>query len=143
MRGPAALVLIATTVAALSGCSSEPAEPLEVGDCLLVSGVGSSGDAVPTVDCAQAHEAEVYAVVEVPGRDTYDEDQVIAAVEQECVDRFDAYTGEPYASSSLDIFYTWPRAEGWDAGERSAVCAVFVPDERGAALLFEGSLAAS
>ena len=144
MRGSAALFLMAMGTVMLAGCAGdppEPSEPLAVGDCLIVSGVGGSGDAVPTVACDQPHEAEVYAVVEVAAADPYDEAEVIASVEQECVERFDAYTGEAYATSSLDIFYTWPLAESWDAGDRGAVCAAFVPDESGVAVMFEGTLA--
>ncbi|MDN4478755.1 septum formation family protein [Demequina sp. SYSU T00039] len=139
-----AVILVSGLAAslALAGCSQDPPVPLVLGDCLIISGVGESGDSVPTVACDEAHEAEVYATFDVGGSDTYDEEAVVAEVEEECVSRFEAYTGEPYSSSPLDIFYTWPLAEGWDAGERGAVCAAFVPDESGVPQLFEGTLAA-
>ncbi len=143
MRRTAAVLLAGIAAATLAGCSETPAEPLVVGDCLIISGVGDSGDSVPTVACDEAHEAEVYATFDAGGADAYDEPAVVAEVEDECVARFEGYTGEPYSSSPLDIFYTWPLAEGWEAGERGAVCAAFVPDSAGVPQLFEGTLAAS
>lgn len=143
MRRLAALALaVPASVIALAGCSQDPPRALAVGECLIVSGVGDSGDSVPAVDCGEAHEAEVYALVTVDGADAYDEAAVIAAVEEQCVARFEDYTGEAYATSSLDIFYTWPLAEAWDAGERGAACAAFVPDDAGVPVMFEGTLQA-
>lgn len=136
-------MLTAVAVTALAGCAQDPPQQLALGDCLIISSVGDSGDAVPTVACDEAHEAEVYAVFDVTADGEYDEDAVVAEVEEECVARFDDFTGESYATSSLDIFYTWPLGDGWDAGSREAVCAAFVPDASGVPQLFEGTLARS
>lgn len=143
MRRLVAALALPATALVLAGCAQDSPRDLAVGECLIVSGVGDSGDSVPAVDCTESHEAEVYAVVSVDGPAQYDEDAVIAAVEEQCVARFEEYTGEAYATSSLDIFYTWPLAEAWDAGERGAACAAFVPDDSGAPVMFDGTLRAS
>lgn len=125
---------------ALVGCGQgEPVE-LAVGDCLIVS--GDLRD-VPVVPCDGPHEAEVYALVDVADAPSFDEQALITDVQDQCVALFDAYVGEPYRTSSLDIFYQHPLQDAWDAGERGAVCAAFVPDpDTGRPLSFEGSLAA-
>jgi len=126
----------------LAACGSPEPQQLAVGDCLTVSSVGSTVEQVPVVPCDGVHEAEVYAVYDVADADDYDEDAVIAQVEERCVGLFAAYVGEPYATSSLDIFYTWPLEDAWAEGGREAVCAAYVPDpDTGRPLEFEGTLA--
>ncbi|WP_062290744.1 septum formation family protein [Demequina phytophila] len=135
--------LLALSAAALllAGCAAGDSRPLAVGDCLTISGVGDSVRDVPVVACDGPHEAEVYATFDVTA-DQFDEDAIIADVEAECVDRFDAYVGEPYRTSSLDIFYTYPLEDVWADGGRGAVCAAFAPDpESGVPVVFEGTLA--
>lgn len=125
---------------ALAGCSQGEPATLAVGDCLIVS--GDLRD-VPIVPCDGPHEAEVYALLEVADAEAFDERALVAEVEDECVALFDAYVGEPYRTSSLDIFYQYPLQDGWESGERGAVCAAFVPDpDTGRPLSFEGTLAA-
>lgn len=133
------------TCALLAGCAAPEPQELEVGDCLLVAQVGERADDVPVVDCGEPHEAEVYAVVEpaaLAALSAYDAEAVIAVAEEECVALFEGYVGEPYRTSALDVFYTYPLEDRWDLGEREVVCAVWAPAEQtGRPLLFEGSLA--
>ncbi len=139
-RAPITVVVAAL---ALAGCAASEPQQLAVGECLIVSQAGDDGDNVPVVPCDGPHEAEVYAVLQVPDSSTYDEDAVIAHVEEECVARFDDYVGEPYRTSRLDVYYTYPLEDGWRDGSREAACAVYAPDERtGRPLSFEGTLAA-
>ncbi|MDN4475991.1 septum formation family protein [Demequina sp. SYSU T00192] len=139
MRRP--IVLAAVAVLLLAGCSDSERQELAVGDCLTISGTDGSFGNVPVVDCAGVHEAEVYAAFDLDAG-AYDEDAVIVEVEEACVDRFEAYVGEPYRTSSLDVFYTYPLADAWDEGDRLAVCAVYAPDpDSGEPVAFEGTLA--
>lgn len=138
------LLLISLPVAvvlALAGCSQGEPQQLAVGDCLMISGVGDSVGDVPVVPCDGPHEAEVYLLFEVADADAYDEQAVVAEVEERCVTEFEGFVGEPFSTSSLDTFYTYPLADGWDGGGREAMCAAFAPDpDTGRPLTFEGSL---
>ncbi|WP_062313235.1 septum formation family protein [Demequina rhizosphaerae] len=139
MLRPIALSLAAAL--ALAGCSDGERQELAVGDCLTISGTGDTVGDVPVVDCDGVHEAEVYAAFDLDSG-SYDEDAVIAEVEEACVDRFDAYVGEPYRTSALDVFYTYPLEDAWAEGDRLAVCAVYAPDpDSGEPVAFEGTLA--
>lgn len=145
---PAARSLLAAALAAsavaLAGCTPETAEPLVEGDCLLVSSVGERVTDVPVVSCDEPHEAEVYAVVELAGIEAdaaYDADAVVEATEAKCVALFENYIGEPYRTSRLDVFYTYPLEEGWANGDRGIVCAAYAPDQStGRPLTFTGTL---
>ncbi|WP_062467331.1 septum formation family protein [Demequina maris] len=137
------IVLTVVAVLVLAGCSGSDGErqELAVGDCLTISGTGDTVGDVPVVDCEDAHEAEVYATFDLdPG--SYDEDAVVATVEERCVDGFEDYVGEPYRTSSLDVFYTYPLEDAWAEGDRLAVCAAYAPDpDSGEPVAFEGTLA--
>ena len=141
MRTLLALVACVT----LAACAAPEPQELEVGDCLLVAQVGERADDVPVIDCAEPHEAEVYAVVEPASYAEltgYDADAVVAAAEEQCVALFEDYVGEPYRTSPLDVFYTYPLEDRWEVGVREVVCAVWAPAEStGRPLLYEGSLA--
>ena len=135
-------LLAALAVLALTGCADDAPEDVQAGDCLTISGVGDTAGGVPVVPCDGIHEAEVYALFEVADDAAYDEAAIVAEVEERCVDDFASYVGEDYRTSSLDIFYTYPLADGWAEGDREAMCAVFAPDpDSGAPVRFEGTLA--
>ncbi len=134
------LILPLLAAAALAGCAPDEAQVLEAGDCLLIAGVGAEVREVPVVACDQPHEAEVYAVIEVTDTGTFEEAAVVEEVEARCIDEFEAYVGESYSTSRLDIFYRWPLIDAWEAGDHGAMCAVFVPDEAGMPIPFEGTL---
>lgn len=150
-RAPQARLLLgglasAALVITLSACVSGTPQQLAVGDCLVISSVGDEFSEVPVVDCETAHEAEVYSVHTIGGSwgDDYDAQAVVATVEDECIARFEAYVGEPYATSSIDVFYVYPLADGWAEGDREVVCAAFAPDpDTGDPVAFRGTLAAS
>lgn len=126
----------------LTACADAEPQQLAVGDCLTISGVGDSARSVPLAPCDGVHEAEVYAVFDVQPADAFDVDAIVGEVEEECVARFEDYVGEPYRTSSLDVFYLHPLEEGWSEGDREAVCAAFAPDpESGLPIAFEGTLA--
>lgn len=47
----------------------------------------------------------------------------------ECIERFPAYVGEPYESSSYWIDMFIPTADGWDDGDHIGLCTIVVVDE--------------
>ena len=45
-----------------------------------------------------------------------------------CLERFEAFVGKDYESSSLDIATLYPSAESWQQSDREVVCAVYDVD---------------
>lgn len=131
----AAVTLIRrTTLAAClllaAGCT--PVFDLGVGDCF------NSDDAdelstVQTLDCAEAHDFEVYFVFDYeaaddaayPGTDTLN-----GSAETGCSGSFEGFVGRSYDSSELYVYYLTPSPESWDDGDREIVCSLYLPDEK-------------
>jgi hypothetical protein len=98
-------------------CINDPVEPLpdEVVEV----------DSVDTVDCAEPHEAEVYALTDLPGDAAASfpgDDAVAQQADEICIGGFQDYVGAPYESSSLDYSYYVPTAQSWSRGDREVAC---------------------
>jgi hypothetical protein len=108
---------------------------LQVGDCIMLSELASSGDVsdVPAVPCAAPHEAEVYALVDIeaaedapfPGTAKIEE----IAIEL-CDSQFEGYVGVPPDASAIDHTPAlFPSSASWtDAADREVVCVLFDPE---------------
>jgi Septum formation len=90
-----------------------------VGTCLDTNG--------EPVDCATAHDSELYAVVELPDGPWPGQKALDAASEQPCVDHFAGYVGVAYDQSTLDSAPLPPDEESWGAGDRQVWCLVVDP----------------
>ena len=112
------------------GCAS-PGNVFSVapGDCFddPDPGVDEISD-VPLVDCQDPHDNEVYAVVELEDGDYPGDDVVLNRAQDICLDAFEPYVAEPYATSEL--FATWivPTEGSWSDGDREVVCVLFDDD---------------
>jgi hypothetical protein len=93
-----------------------------VGSC--VSLPDGEGPGRP-VDCASAHDVEVFGVRELGDGDGWPGE---GAVDDEaysfCDSSFKPYTGEGYMSSDYDYGYYTPDEKEWDAGEHRVVCVI-------------------
>lgn len=106
--------------------------PLSVGQCgdvprLQVGGALDPATFVAT-DCAAPHTVEIGAVFDYPtgvdipfpggqNVDGYATDQ--------CIERFEAYVGVDYLSSTLDFLIIAPDESGWDDGDRRIACVLY------------------
>ncbi|TVR36596.1 MAG: septum formation family protein [Nitriliruptor sp.] len=112
------------------GCSS-PGNVFSVapGDCFddPDNAVDEISD-VPLVDCEEPHDNEVYAVVELEDGDYPGDEAVLNRAQDTCLDAFEPYVSEPYATSEL--FATWlvPTEGSWSEGDREVVCVLFDAD---------------
>ncbi len=101
-----------------------------VGDCLdrrLVEQDG--GGHVPVVlvfDCSLPHTSEVFAVLQHPGAGSaYPGDEVMRTYARSaCIDEFEAYVGQVYELSELDVDHHIPSAADWERGARSIGCSL-------------------
>lgn len=105
---------------------------LEAGDCVnLPVDVEDAIEDLPVRDCAEPHDAEVYAIDDLtndaddyPGMDAVAND-----TERTCAgDAFERYVGTDVASSRYGYYYLFPSEESWVQGDREYVCMVISID---------------
>lgn len=147
-RLPAAMATAAAAALLLSGCSvfsaitgaetrdetgtivdggTTDVFALQVGDC-IVSSVGSDEVVeVPTVPCAEPHDAEVYAELTLADGDYPGEDAIFAQGDDGCSDAFTGFVGQSAESSTLDFTYYYPTAASWAQGDRLITCIIDDP----------------
>ena len=157
LRVAAAAALSCTALIALSGCSllggaDEPerdesgdvteasdadAFSIRVGDCLETMDWSAEGfTTVPVIPCAEAHESEVYAAVDLPDGDYPGDDSVASQADEYCYGEFQGFVGIAWEDSAYDYGYLSPSPESWDQGDREVLCMIMDP-----AGLTTGSLA--
>ena len=98
---------------------------VRVGDCFNDVGFDDEVSSVPGIPCSDPHDNEAYAVfdVSVP---SYPEGEGMSELAYEsCMDRFAAYVGKDYESSSLEITTMFPSQQSWRENDREVICAVF------------------
>ncbi len=102
-----------------------------VGDCFdrrLVEEEGRSGHVplVLTFDCSLPHMFEVFSVLGYPGAGTaYPTDEVLRTYARSaCLEGFEAYVGQAYVLSQLDIDHYIPSATDWERGARTIGCSL-------------------
>lgn len=102
---------------------------VRVGDCFDDTNDLDEISSLPGVPCSEPHDNETYAVfdIEIP---TYPEGEGMwEQANAYCVERFDAFVGRDYDSSSLDVFTLYPTLESWKRDDREVVCAVYDMEE--------------
>lgn len=137
MRRSMSLVVTAfAAMLALSGCSAldsyfgsdvDVSElELTVGECVVDEGLTSDTltevGALPVVDCAEPHHAEVYyaetlSVEEYP-------DTVATTTEESCLAEFEGYVGAAYEDSRYYVSVIYPSEYTWGEGDRQVACLV-------------------
>jgi len=105
--------LVAVVGTTLVGCSTSSVLELEPGACFNVSFEATEISRVPTVDCAKAHDAEVFHVFDLPDM-VYDEESVFYAAGEVCLDVFEDYVG-------IDFFDP-------EVGDHGIVCSIVMRD---------------
>jgi hypothetical protein len=83
---------------------------LRVGDCLPDPGDTRELRTVDLIECSEPHRAEVYALFDLEGEYTT-QDEVVNLAEAGCIDRFKAYVGVAAGRSALSIYYVLPLDE--------------------------------
>jgi len=114
----------------LTACSKEvSANNLEVGDCTNEDLSGEVGE-VDTVDCADSHTAEVFALFDISGDEFPGTTDVQSQATEGCNgDRFESYVGTPYEESEIYTTYLVPTESTWnDADDRTVICLAVTQD---------------
>lgn len=106
---------------------------LEPGLCIVWLPPGESA-AVDTVPCTEAHQYEVFAVVDIaPASAEYTGPEEIYDLGFEaCFAEFSDYVGEDYADSPWHISLIPPTEAQWvEGGDRAAPCLLYQPGPEG------------
>ena len=117
---------------AIVGAGSVDAFQMRVGDCFDDGSTfdDSEVDSVPGVPCSKPHDNEVYAVYDVASA-TFPGEGMAEMAHDGCLQRFEAFVGKDYDSSSLDIATLYPSPESWQQqNDREVVCAVYDVDSK-------------
>lgn len=115
---------------ALTACSKDvAANDLAVGDCTNDDLSGAVGE-VDTVDCAESHTAEVFAIFDIEGDDFPGTSEIQAQANEGCNGRrFEDYVGTPYTQSEIYSTYLVPTEETWnEADDRTVICLAVTQD---------------
>src|SRR5690606_34474070 len=105
-------VLAASAALALvgaAGCTADSVLDLQVGDCLSRSDLeGDEVSSAKAIDCAEEHDAEIYAEHtfsgdEYPGTDTVEEES-----QEVCTEKFEEFIGLPYLESEIYFTMLYP-----------------------------------
>ena len=121
--------------AGAGNASVATAAPIEVADVLVGDCLDGLGDAdlasvstVTLVPCTEPHAFEVYAGFDLPMRTYPGEDAVVAAAEDGCGTRFEAFAGSAYNGSQLDYNYFIPPEDDWTiSGSHLVSCLIDDP----------------
>jgi putative regulator of septum formation len=113
---------------AIVGEGSVNAFQIRVGDCFNDSSSLEEVSSLPGVPCSEPHDNETFAVIDLTVA-TYPEGDAMAELAYgSCMERFEAFVGTDYESSSLDILTMSPTSEGWKQNDREVICAVYNVD---------------
>lgn len=149
LRLAAAAALSCTALVALTGCSllgggDEPerddegditeatdADPfaIRVGDCLeSMDWAGAELTSVPVIPCAEAHESEVYAAVDLEDGDFPGDDAVATQADGYCYGEYEGFVGMAYEESAFEYGYMSPTQDSWERGDdREVLCVIWDP----------------
>ncbi|MBT6443539.1 MAG: hypothetical protein HOK58_00955 [Acidimicrobiaceae bacterium] len=150
-----AIVLLCGSASACSGDDKTPVTglgPEATGTCLLVDdSVGAEINDLPTVDCAEEHTHEIYAIINSASSAYPGFEALEAEAQVLCLEAFEPYVGiSPFDSN---LFYSWivPTLTSWEDkdvkesagvesnGDREIICVVGRNDSEFVTGSFEGT----
>jgi len=110
-----------------TAASAESVFALQIGDC--VDDVGQDQvQNLPTVDCADPHDYEVFDEYQIPDGDFPGDDVITEIALGYCSGAMESFVGVAYEASALDINYLTPTEDSWtNGGDRQISCLVFDP----------------
>ncbi|HWJ98587.1 MAG TPA: septum formation family protein, partial [Acidimicrobiales bacterium] len=105
---------------------AEGARSVKAGDCLDDRpSLAVVVDQTDVVDCNEAHDAEVAAVIDVPGGESKPgEDDLQQYMDDACALAFGGYVGSDPDTSQYGYAAVVPSAEAWKSGDHTAFCLV-------------------
>lgn len=123
-----AVVLAVLAFGAWSISQNQSAGDLAVGQCFDEPGRDVDITTVVKQACTQAHDAEVFMVVEYDKGDAYPiSPSLDSFIDEKCVPEFERYVGQPYdANTPYDLTYFYPDEEAWTKGSKDRTFTCYV-----------------
>lgn len=130
---------LVASVLLLAGCSSAPAETVDVapgttvayggltvGQCLSQDAAEGDISVSQAVDCNSAHFGEVMSAgnVKIKG-DVFNASKIAEMANNFCIKTFEDFVGVRYDKSTLQVFPLVPSEKSWGAGDRIATCVIY------------------
>ena len=113
----------------LTSAGTVGVDDLRAGDCFNTGEDKQISD-VDGVPCSEAHEYEVFAVATYEGDGTFPSEAALDGIfTQICEPPFEAYVGEPYATSAIYGTMISPSEESFSDGDREYICVLYDPDD--------------
>ncbi|MEW5809562.1 MAG: septum formation family protein [Actinomycetota bacterium] len=125
LGGLAAVLLLVVVggviVWGIANSGNVTATDVEVGDCLAEIPTGDKVMRVQTVDCAQSHAGEVFAVLNMPDGD-FPGQAAVESYSEKCGPELASYSPAAMTDDSVQLYVLYPTAETWANGDRAVTC---------------------
>lgn len=127
----AAIVAVGFFVAAIKDTTI--ATDMELGDCIAEVPTDSRVLTLPTVDCAEPHGGEVYAVINMSDGD-YPGQTKIDQFQEKCPEELATFAPDAMTDDSVGIYVLYPTPETWERGDRAVTCIATLDPKRAGSL---------
>ncbi|MDQ7908156.1 DUF4190 domain-containing protein [Phytohabitans sp. ZYX-F-186] len=134
LSGAWVLVIVAVAVVGALSSGTDPDGPtladsgdvdvqeLAPGQCINGLKEGRAIGDLPAVACTEPHEAEVFAVFELPGGGFPGDQEVAKLAEDGCVERLDTHAPKVADDPSVEVYFLHPTRTSWRLGDHSVAC---------------------
>jgi hypothetical protein len=109
------------------------ATEMKLGDCITDVPTDSRVLTLPTIDCAQPHGGEVYAVITMPDGD-YPGQSKIDQYQNQCPDKLATFSPDAMTDDSVGIYVLYPTPETWERDDRTVTCIATLDPKRAGSL---------
>ncbi len=139
-RAALAVVGAVGVSASMAACGGQVATA-EVGACVNTSDLsGGEITEIPTVDCSEEHDAQIFHVFDMDDGDYPGDDAVQTAAQDGCLAEFEPFVGTAYEDSALDFSFIYPTEQTWtQADDREVLCVLYSMDGSTTTESWEGS----
>ncbi|MGZ5364845.1 MAG: septum formation family protein [Mycobacterium sp.] len=103
------------------GQDTVTATDVEMGDCLSEIPGDTRVLTVKTIDCAERHAGEVFAVLQMPGGD-FPGQAAIDTYADKCSPELASYAPSAMTDDTVQLYVLYPTAETWEQGDRAVTC---------------------
>jgi hypothetical protein len=115
------LVVGVVVLLAIIGKDTVTATDVKMGDCLKEIPSSTRVMTVNTIDCAQPHAGEVFAVLQMPEGD-FPGQSAIEDYQNKCEPALATYAPDAITDDSVQLYVLYPTAETWKQGDRAVTC---------------------
>ncbi len=115
------LVIGAVVLYLAFGQGTVTATDVKMGDCLSEIPGDTQVRTVKTIECAEPHAGEVFAVIQMPGGD-FPGQSAIDTYADKCSPELADYAPSAMTDDSVQLYVLYPTAETWEQGDRAVTC---------------------